>query len=565
MGVGAIGGLLQKIANMGVHPGLPERLARKVILSNLICLTLAFITYPYVGIFYFIGAHTLALWVFPIASVYGALAICNYFRLYNVSRYGIISIFSCAILIYAMSFGQSSGIHLLFFPVACMAFILFEREERLGLVYGISVPIGLALYLEIHGFANPLISQIHLQPGVQKFIAVALLITTFAILLSAVYYLYISNEKSERRLVQLLAELSKSEARSRAILSAVPDVIFRVNALGDCLDCQSNDQRLGNMLGSSLAVGKNIATILPSEVAHLASIELGDVIERAQMRSLAFEVSSSGDKASFEARIVKSGAQEALFICQDVTVRTEALRTIAAQQVQMISASKLSALGEMSAGIAHEINNPLAIIEGSAHRMKRILAKPQSDISTLFGLAENIQSTTIRIAKIVNGLRSFARCDGQEELMPCSLKTIVQDTLSLCQERYRASGIDLRLPELDGSVFLNCRPTQVSQVLINLLNNAHDAVEGQSKPWVLLEVSAGASHLEISLTDSGEKIPPPIAEKIFQPFFTTKEIGKGTGLGLSISKGIMESHGGELELNSQASHTCFVMRFKNVA
>ncbi|HEX4924120.1 MAG TPA: ATP-binding protein, partial [Bdellovibrionales bacterium] len=104
-----------------------------------------------------------------------------------------------------------------------------------------------------------------------------------------------------------------------------------------------------------------------------------------------------------------------------------------------------------------------------------------------------------------------------------------------------------------------CRPTQISQVLLNLLNNAHDAVAEQTEKWVKLDVRDLGDSVELSVTDSGAGIPPEIQEKIMQPFFTTKQIGEGTGLGLSISKGLVDSHHGQLRLDAKSKNTRFVV------
>jgi signal transduction histidine kinase len=121
--------------------------------------------------------------------------------------------------------------------------------------------------------------------------------------------------------------------------------------------------------------------------------------------------------------------------------------------------------------------------------------------------------------------------------------------------------VKLTVKTLPGVVLL-CRPTQISQVILNLLNNAFDAVKALNEKWVLLEVAClGTDWIQIRVTDSGAGIAESLATKIMEPFFTTKEIGKGTGLGLSISKGIVETHGGRFFLDRSFTHTSFVIEF----
>ena len=113
---------------------------------------------------------------------------------------------------------------------------------------------------------------------------------------------------------------------------------------------------------------------------------------------------------------------------------------------------------------------------------------------------------------------------------------------------------------IDETLVFQGRGTEISQVLVNLLNNADDAISKMPEKWIKLSVQNRSDWLEIRVTDSGHGIPPGDQKKLFQPFFTTKEIGKGTGLGLSISHGIVKNHGGELTLDTTSPNTCFVVR-----
>src|SRR5690606_17895953 len=120
---------------------------------------------------------------------------------------------------------------------------------------------------------------------------------------------------------------------------------------------------------------------------------------------------------------------------------------------------------------------------------------------------------------------------------------VIQDTLALCSERIRSRGIDMRVSE-PPRILLQGRAEQISQVLINILNNASDAVLATDSKWIEVVFSSGETTVDIKIIDSGPGVPLNLEMKIFQPFFTTKLIGEGTGLGLSISKGIVEEHGG---------------------
>lgn len=229
------------------------------------------------------------------------------------------------------------------------------------------------------------------------------------------------------------------------------------------------------------------------------------------------------------------------------------------QQKKMVVTAKMSALGEMAGGVAHEINNPLAIINIVIDQLDDGIQDGTLGKAGVRKMADQIRLTVDRIAKIVSGLRSFSREAKDDPAIVANITTTVTETLSFCQERFRENEVKLITEGLDQELLVKCRPTQISQVLLNLLNNAYDAVLGLPVKWVRLSVVRHRNGVEITITDSGPGIPASILAKIFQPFFTTKDIGKGTGLGLSISKGIVEEHGGTVSVNDQSSNTCFVI------
>jgi PAS domain S-box-containing protein len=245
-------------------------------------------------------------------------------------------------------------------------------------------------------------------------------------------------------------------------------------------------------------------------------------------------------------------------IIEDITELKEKEEQIKTVQAKLIQSAKLSSLGEMAGGIAHEINNPLAIILGKARQAQEALrgqAVPATDFSHDL---EKIEKTAQRIAKIVRGLRAFSRNAESDPMERASLAQIVDETLELVRARFGHHGIELWV-SCPRQIEIACRPAQIAQVLMNLLNNAHDAVQGIAEKWVALDVVALASGVQIRVTDSGQGIPEAIREKMMLPFFTTKEVGRGTGLGLSISKGICEDHQGRLFYDAGSPHTRFVI------
>lgn len=234
---------------------------------------------------------------------------------------------------------------------------------------------------------------------------------------------------------------------------------------------------------------------------------------------------------------------------------------IAAQQQQLVQSSKLSSLGEMAGGVAHEINNPLAVILGLAGILKRELSKTEDHSGRNIESINGIISMVNRMAKIINGLRSFSRDASKDPMEEVLISKVIEDTILFCKERFSSHSIDLITNmKTDPTTRIMGRSTELSQVILNLLNNAHDAVEMLDQKWVELKVETEFDKLILSVTDSGTGIPERVADKMMQPFFTTKELGKGTGLGLSISNGIVEAHGGVLYYDQTSEHTRFTIK-----
>jgi len=236
----------------------------------------------------------------------------------------------------------------------------------------------------------------------------------------------------------------------------------------------------------------------------------------------------------------------------DITERKE-------MELQIEASARLSALGMMAGGVAHEINNPLAIIlSAAADLLRRLRAHGSvpSEITQRNG--ERIVETSKRIAKIIKSMRQLAREGSQDQLRPTPARKIVEETLEVCRERFKYHGVNLLLSNIDPALSVYCREVQIGQVLLNLLQNAFDSVTEQAgERWVTLATLVREDAVEFSVADSGSGIPPELKTKIMDPFFTTKEVGKGSGLGLSISRSIVKEHGGELDLREQNGHPCF--------
>ncbi|MEZ0391769.1 MAG: ATP-binding protein [Pseudobdellovibrionaceae bacterium] len=254
---------------------------------------------------------------------------------------------------------------------------------------------------------------------------------------------------------------------------------------------------------------------------------------------------------------VEGKPEQYLSIRYDITELKRAQQTITSQQEKLVAASRLSAIGEMAAAITHEINNPLGVILGRVEMLKSILQEGKSETTELLRIADTIEVTGQRIAKIVRSMKTMAHHQESEPTQRTSVLELVNDSMDLCTLRFQKNGIGIRCKGLEKNLYVDCRSHEIVQVIVNLLNNSFDAILNLKDKWIEIEAKDQAENIEIAITDSGHGIPEEVRKKMFNPFFSTKAVQYGTGIGLSISQSILQQNGGALEYDSQSSHTRF--------
>lgn len=239
----------------------------------------------------------------------------------------------------------------------------------------------------------------------------------------------------------------------------------------------------------------------------------------------------------------------------------ESQDALISQTVKLIHASKVSALGDMAGGLSHEVNNSLMVILGSIQQLERNIRSDHGKNPTYENKIVMARNAINKIKSVIDGLRFFSQ---QMEPAPkenVPLEEIIQRTLNFCFEIIKAHSIRLDIDRIP-NVEIHCQPIQITQVVFNLLKNAFDALEKTPKAeekWIRVSFIQRLDELNISVSNGGPKISEASAAKLFQPFFTTKDVGKGTGLSLSISKGIARDHLGDLNLDEEKEHTTFVL------
>ena len=257
------------------------------------------------------------------------------------------------------------------------------------------------------------------------------------------------------------------------------------------------------------------------------------------------------------------GQRVLLVTTSDITKRLET-------EQQLIQASKMATLGEMATGVAHELNQPLAVIKtASSYFMKKVRKKEPIAEDIMMTMSEEIDSHVDRASKIINHMRQFGR-KSDLELEEVQVNDVLERTFEIFSQQLKVRGIDVSWQIEDRLPTIMADPDRLEQVFINLLINARDAImdrleaetDREFDKKIFLHTRSQDNKVIVKVCDSGVGIPAAILDKIFEPFFTTKQVGKGTGLGLSISYGIVQDFGGTIQAARHEPHgTCFIIEF----
>jgi two-component system C4-dicarboxylate transport sensor histidine kinase DctB len=233
---------------------------------------------------------------------------------------------------------------------------------------------------------------------------------------------------------------------------------------------------------------------------------------------------------------------------QEIADRRRAESELRHAQDELVQASKLAALGEMSAGISHELNQPLAAIRTYAENGCTLIARARQE-----EVAENLRAIADlagRMGRIIKNLKTFARRD-ETRIEPVQLAPIVRDALDLLHARLSQEGIRVIAAPVEGDVYVMGGKVRLQQVLVNLMANAIDALRRREDPTLEIAVDVQLDEIRIAVRDNGPGVPEDDLARLFDPFFTTKETGEGLGLGLSISYGIIRQFGGEIRAENR--------------
>lgn len=381
---------------------------------------------------------------------------------------------------------------------------------------------------------------------------------TFIVLNVILYYFFsVSNFKiSHKQLCDLLtAQLTAESEKNRLnkIINTVPGFVGLID--------KHQTVYLANQTTLNLypdIIGRKIGNIDPTStwerdvINFMQSSKMTDVYEE--------QTNFLGQSIHAILNIQRLDDGGVIIASIIVTDLVEAKKLIREQEAKAHYTAKLASLGEMAAGIAHEVNNPLSIIQGSANIVRRLVSQEPIDIENIKLLTTKMIETSDRISKTIKSLKALSRNAENDPKTKVLINQVVAQSLDISEAKFKQNGVELKWDPHSPEFTVLARDTELLQVLINLLGNSLDAIKELNEKWVEIKLVKVEESIDILVIDSGKGIPLEIQKKILEPFFTTKDVNQGTGLGLSISKTIIKDFDGELTLVPEASNTTFRIR-----
>lgn len=279
-------------------------------------------------------------------------------------------------------------------------------------------------------------------------------------------------------------------------------------------------------------------------------------------------ITGFGDK-DIAIQAVKSGAFDFLEkpidpdVFNSAIIRAEKFVTmkweLAESQMRMEQTHKLASVGEIAASVLHEINTPLTIVLGEAEELQFQLAEVPGLDKEVMASVDAILLAGKRIEIISKGLKVLSHKNVLDDRKPIAIQEVIDSTFPLLKKKILAKEIQMRRPPFNQQLRAFGSAVGLSQVIVNLVNNACDAIEMKLEKWIEIRVDEAPEQMTIRVIDSGPGIPIEQHARLLEAFYTTKALGKGTGLGLSISKRIVEEHGGQFGIDGTCANTCFYM------
>ena len=373
-----------------------------------------------------------------------------------------------------------------------------------------------------------------------------------------------------RRRLEMLTPIYNERSCSQAECHAHPRDMKVLGVLDLALNLESVDQEVSGMKYRVMLVTAVEITLISLFIIYFTRRFVGRPIEKlidgfkavSQMElDKPLDIADTSEELGELARsfdVMRGRLRGALGEINDFTQKLETkvekrTQELQAAQKKLLHSDRLASLGQLSASVAHEINNPISGVLNLSMLLQRMLKDdgvPPGRIEEFRKYLTQITNETARVGRIVSDLLAFSR-RSKPQRAPADLNKLVRTTLSLVQHKMKLSNVAVETDLRADLPAVPCDASQIQQVILNLLLNAAEATQSRPERRVTVSTSSGEGMVWLSVADNGEGIPPENLAKIFDPFFTTKSEGKGVGLGLAVSYGIIQAHGGDIDVKSK--------------
>lgn len=383
----------------------------------------------------------------------------------------------------------------------------------------------------------------------------ALIIIAILILLTVFIY-----RPMERKIAQFTSRIIKDQKNALSMLDTAPDATVSVDQLNRVTYFSARAEELWGY-SSDEVLGNNVSMLVPLSIGanHDSYIEANRKtgINKIIGLSREFELETKkGEKKICIMHMARTELPDEAIgytaFLRDITEQKKQQEEFEASRKVAQVQAKLASIGELAAGVGHEINNPLGIIVGHIELLKLRLDEKTSDLKNSEKSINAIGDAASRIGKIVKGLQGISRTRANEHHNGVEeITAICTQTVEMLQEIYGRQGVRIHLNCPEHLCYARTELVGLQQVLVNLVNNAKDALENLEIKDIGITVEQLEDKCILHVKDNGPGIPEDMQDKIFEPFFTTKPVGKGTGLGLGIIKSIVKAMGGEISVASK--------------
>ena len=347
-----------------------------------------------------------------------------------------------------------------------------------------------------------------------------------------------------------LQALRDSEARNRAILRAIPDMMFLTNVEGLFLDFHAT--HADELYASPAAfLGRRIDEVLPPPVGEMLTQACARVSASDEPERVAYVLGAESAVRFYEAFLVRCDGDKILSIVRDVTDRKRAEIETDSQRRELAHLSRVAMLGELTGELAHELSQPLTAVRANAQAARHFLDRESLDVAELRATIDDIIKNNQRAGAVIDRLRALLRKENTT-FQPVDMNEVVRDVLDLAHGEILARRVTLTSTLAPHIGLVMGDRVQLQQVLLNLVLNACDAMKESASTHRHLALATGLENdfVQLHVTDSGPGIPESELERVFEPFVTFRE--QGLGLGLAISRSILSAHGGSIQAENNA-------------